>query len=171
MISDARPWLGLEAPGNFFGFLGLLPPFPFQFLGWPGSFTPLALSRIRRIGSRRKCHVQVLIYLDPIARAAVSRFRSTDRPDLPLLSPPFISCPATPPFDQSRSILFTLRSRSFVRASFPSWPGCSVIYGFGSCSHRGGVMTGRSASSYHLRRFPLSASHLLTVATFDLTNP
>lgn len=31
---------------------------------------------------------------------------------------------------------------------------CSVIYGFGSCSDRGGVMTGRSALGYHLYRFP-----------------
>lgn len=48
---------------------------------------------------------------------------------------------------------------------------CSVIYGFGSCSHRGGVMTGRSAPGYHLYRFPLPGPCLLYVATFDITIP
>lgn len=47
----------------------------------------------------------------------------------------------------------------------------SVIYGFGSCSHRGGVMTGRSAPGYHLYRFPLPGPCLLYVATFDITIP
>lgn len=36
--------------------------------------------------------------------------------------------------------------------------GYSVIYGFGSCSHQGGIMTGRSAPGYHLYRFPIAPS-------------
>jgi len=46
---------------------------------------------------------------------------------------------------------------------------CSVIYGFGSCSHRGGVMTGRSAPSYHLYRFPIAPS--LVCLTSPLSIP
>lgn len=43
--------------------------------------------------------------------------------------------------------------------------GCSVIYGFGSCSHRGGVMTGRSAPGYHLYRFPIAPSSLVCLTS------
>ena len=73
-----RPWPGLQAPRNFFQFLGLIRPFPFQFHVrlLP---TPASAESVGSVGPR-KCHVRVLIFLDPIARPA-SRFRFSDRPD------------------------------------------------------------------------------------------
>lgn len=65
------------------------------------------------------------------------------------------------------NLLFSSLLFAPLSSSKQSWIGTlessptrSVIYGFGSCSHRGGVMTGRSAPGYHLYRFPIAPSPL-----------
>lgn len=74
------------------------------------------------------------------------------------------------------NLLFSSLLFAPLSSSKQSWIGTlessptrSVIYGFGSCSHRGGVMTGRSAPGYHLYRFPIAPS--LVCLTSPLSIP
>ena len=146
-------------------FFHILPPSPiFRLFFFSSESLPVCLPRRRRHRHHSSSSVSVAMQMacrsfnSPIAR---NKFYISTRM-MSTYDGFFSSLLFAPLSSGKQSWIGTLESSLTRSAS-------SVIYGFSSCFHRGGVMTGRSAPGYHLYRFPIAPS--LVCLTSPLSIP